>query len=529
VDRLAELLGYLPLALEQAAAYIGAPGTSCTYREYIGRSQTNRKHFLSLQQSRGSTGYPWSVYATWRTTIDCLPVGSRAILRMAAFMASTPIPQALWEKSASMVEAQAREIGPLPDDRPPLEIQIPEWIAALARYSMVQPHGSVEDPSFSVHGLVQAVEADSIAKDEVPSWIEKTRDSLIAYAPDETAENPKTWPVWDMLRPHAEALVSLAKDDERAKPQLALLISLGQLYFGKGLYPKCLLVDEMALDLASRTHGPENASFASRLLALGETLRVMGRYSEAEAAFRKSLAISEMLDGPRSLSVASDLNYVAIAVEDQGRESEAEELLRRALAIYESEPDADKVDFAKVLNNLGMLLSHRRSLDEAERMCRKALSLNEEMLGNEHPLTLAALNNVARVLEYKGNYAAAEPLHRHALEVRERVLGPEHPHTRFSVGNLASLLSRTNRPDDAEPLFRRALAIAVKAYGPDHESVATDLNNLASFLENSNRIDEAEALYRRALAIDEKAFGPDHPYAAIALNNLARLLQCRCR
>ncbi len=524
VDRLAELLGYLPLALEQAAAYIGAPGTSCSYCEYIRRFETAQKHFLSQQQSRGSTEYPASVYATWRTTIDYLPAGSRAILRMAAFMAPTPIPQALWVKSASIVEALAREIGPLPDDRPPVDIQIPEWIADLARYSMVQTRISGGDSTLTVHGLVQAVERHSIAHDAVPIWILMTRASLIAYVPYETAEDPKTWPVWDVLRPHAEALVNLAKADQRVEPDLKLLVGLSQLYYGKALYPQALLADELAQEVAERRGGAESADFAYWLLSRGENLRVMGRYSDAEAAFRKSLAIREKLDGPKSLSVASELNYLALAVGAQGREGEAEQLLRRALAIYESEPNADKHDFGKLLNNLASCLYQKGALDEAERMCRRALSLLEEVLGSEHPHTLIALADVAHVLTRKGDYAAAEPLFRRALEGTERVLGPEHPHTLLKIADVASLLDKRGDYAAAEPLYRRALEARERVLGPEHPDTLTSVNNLASVLESKGDYAAAEPLYRRALEAGVRVLGAEHPDTLTSVNNLAGLL-----
>src|ERR1035438_10291971 len=97
------------------------------------------------------------------------------------------------------------------------------------------------------------------------------------------------------------------------------MIGLGQLYYGKGLYAENLAIDEAALGVAERVDGAESATFASRQLAYGETLRVLGRYPEAEAAFRKCLATNERLHGFESVAVASVLNYVAIAVGQQGR------------------------------------------------------------------------------------------------------------------------------------------------------------------------------------------------------------------
>jgi len=568
VDRVAELLGYLPLALEQAAAYIGAPGTGCTYREYIGRSQVNRKHFLSLHQSSGSTEYPWSVYATWRTTIDCLPVGSRAILRMAALMAPTPIPQALWEKSAPIVEAQAQEIGRLPDDRPPLDIQIPEWIAALERYSMVQAHGSVEDRAFSVHGLVQAVEADSITKDAVPKWIEKTRESLIAYAPDETAENPKTWPIWDGLRPHAERLVDLALTNERVEPSLLLMGSLGSLYYGKGLYDLDLRMEEKALEIARRILPPDSADLGHHLISYGECLHQLGRLAEAETAFRESLAINERLKGKDSLEFAEALNYVAIVIGHQGRVQESTILQRQILAIYaEHEQECSKHALVKSLSNLGGILLHSGAIDEAESLLLKSHELAQKHLGTEHPHTLMTLEwtgslsvkkgemtlaisrfrqaaagfakvlgqhhcealrsavCLATVLILAGELTEAESLLGQLLQVSERVLGFEHPYSIMAVSGLGRLLYAKRNYTAAEPLFVRALEASERVLGPEHPDTLARVKDLADLLKAEGDLAGAEPLFGRVLNSKEKNGLTEQPQFAIELNNHALLLR----
>jgi hypothetical protein len=76
-DEVAQTLGYLPLALEQAAAYV-AQQTGFTFRDYLRLYRQNEKAFLD-RKAEGATNYPDSVYLTWRTTIDKLPEGARTI------------------------------------------------------------------------------------------------------------------------------------------------------------------------------------------------------------------------------------------------------------------------------------------------------------------------------------------------------------------------------------------------------------------------------------------------------------------
>ena len=131
---------------------------------------------------------------------------------------------------------------------------VADSLAELARYSLI----TRAEGDFSIHRMEQLVMRSRVAIDRTPKWIEGIRAVLCKYAPEETAENPKTWPVWDLLRPHAEVLVALAKNDSRVKADFRLLELMRQLYFGKALYKESLAVVEFAVQVAEQLHGPDS-------------------------------------------------------------------------------------------------------------------------------------------------------------------------------------------------------------------------------------------------------------------------------
>ena len=71
-DAVAQKLEYLPLALEQAAAYVAEQPQGFGFAKYLELYRTNERELLS-SHTPGATDYPASVYLTWRTTIDRLP------------------------------------------------------------------------------------------------------------------------------------------------------------------------------------------------------------------------------------------------------------------------------------------------------------------------------------------------------------------------------------------------------------------------------------------------------------------------
>jgi hypothetical protein len=82
-DDLASELGYLPLALEQAAAYIALPGAGLDFAGYL-RLYRKAAAELLARGALGSTEYPDPVITTWQATVAKLSPESRAVLRLCA-------------------------------------------------------------------------------------------------------------------------------------------------------------------------------------------------------------------------------------------------------------------------------------------------------------------------------------------------------------------------------------------------------------------------------------------------------------
>ncbi|MBI5605948.1 MAG: TIR domain-containing protein [Deltaproteobacteria bacterium] len=297
-DELAGKLGYLPLALEQAAAYIEiqnkGQGQGFGYRKYLTlyeKAENERR--LLAKGTKGATEYPDAVFNTWRTTIDQLPPGSRAILRLTSFMAPTPIPFAMVLHGASIVAEQARLSGD--DNIPePDEIELREWKEALIRYSMIRPEAL---EGFSVHGLVQAVERHQITssiKDEV---IDKSTALLTTFAPYPAFEF-ENWPAWEVLFPHAEALWSHQNMRPNERLNSKLLVGLYGCLHARARYNEAIPFVRFLLAMNEQQSGPDHPATAQSLNNLAVLLQSKGDYDGAETLFRRALAIKERTMDP---------------------------------------------------------------------------------------------------------------------------------------------------------------------------------------------------------------------------------------
>lgn len=501
----AQELGRLALALEQAGAYIAHH--RLTFAAYLAEWRTQRERVIAWFDER-IMHYPSSVAVTWQTSIDGLTSEARRLLDRLAWLAPEPIPESLLDVAAGGDGSERANLY--------------EALAKLETYSLVTR--SADEPTFSVHRLVQEVTRLRLnANDGNEALMDALRWINSAFIGD--AQDVRSWTTLDPLASHAGAIVQHADRAQIAEPTSRLLNDLGVLLYAKGLHRMAEPLYRRGLQIDEVNYGAHHPLVAERLNNLAELLRTTNRFAEAEPLYWRALKIDEASYGADHPATATKLSNLALLLQETNRHAEAEPLLRRALNIDEASYGPDHPIVANSLNSLASLLEATNRVAEAEPLYRRALVITETSYGSHHPAFANKLNNLALLLVKTNRLAEAEPLYRHALEIDQESYGSDHPITATDLNNLAQLFHKTSRVAEAEPLYRRALKIDETTYGPDHPRVASRLNNLATLFEETNRLAEAESLYRRALEIDEMSYGPDHPDVARDLNNLAGLLR----
>jgi Tfp pilus assembly protein PilF len=452
-DALAKKLEYLPLALEQAAAYVGAQPPGWGFAQYLRLYEANERTFL-LKKTPGATEYPDSVYLTWRATIDKLPQGARAILRMHAFLASTPTPVAMFVRGVDWIAKEARLIAeetskPVDGDIEGAgELAVREWVPVLAKYSMAQLQ---PNDSFSVHGLVHAVEWHALAEKRAGA-LERTTELFLAYA-ERPSWEPASRRMWDVLLPHA--------------------VRLNEIYENLGLPQSIHLLDH-----------------------IWRAFHARGDYRAAIPPSEKCLLLRELKSGPDHSDTLTSISDLAFLMQANGDYVAAEPLCWRALEARDRVLGPDDPDTLESVNNLAALLDSKGDYGAAEPLYRRALEARERVLGPEHPNTLNSLNNLGALMYSEGDYAAAEPLFRHALEARERVLGAEHPDTLTTLRLLADLLAETDRPQDSAVLRKAYIA---RMAAKEESAPPLELRQLAFECYQDGDYTHAEQLLRRVL------------------------------
>jgi hypothetical protein len=280
----AEAVGGLPLALEQAAAYIQATGDSLA--GYLAGFRRRRADLLA----RGDPeGYPGTVATAWALAFGQLaetaPVAA-GLLRLLACCAPEAVPLGLLLRSRTGLADQlpakvALVLVPLLDD----ELAVKDAVAALRRYSLVRPAG---DRAVSVHRLVQAVTTDQMPPELAKAW-RRAAAALVEAALPEDPRQPDTWLVYAALLPHAQAALPA---DSHAMSRIASYLGYSGGYAAAREFSRGLLDERV------RVLGPEHPDTLTTRNDLAWWTGEAGDAAGARDQYAALLPIAEQMLGP---------------------------------------------------------------------------------------------------------------------------------------------------------------------------------------------------------------------------------------
>jgi hypothetical protein len=194
---LAEETGFLPLALEQAGAYMEETGLSLS--DYLIRFKKHRK--TALERGKPAD-YADTVATTWEISFQTVKERSPAsvdLLNLCAFLAPDDIPKSQFLGEKDFPEPLASSTTD--------EFAFDEIVAELRRYSLISGTGD----KFSVHQLVQAVTRDRLTEDEQKKWSPvsvRLLNSAFQFGQDDV----KSWENCASLLPHALASARFAEE-----------------------------------------------------------------------------------------------------------------------------------------------------------------------------------------------------------------------------------------------------------------------------------------------------------------------------
>ncbi|MDP6637214.1 MAG: FxSxx-COOH system tetratricopeptide repeat protein [Phycisphaerae bacterium] len=454
-ERLAEMLGRLPLALEQAGAYIES--TACSIDDYIEFFQQNREALLARRSVNAE--YPESVATTWEISFAKLSETAADLLNLCAFLAPDNIP-------LEMLTAGADELPESLASVVSNKMALRQCIAELLGFSLVESTAE----AISIHRMVQAVVRDKLKGDRRKAIAASAVEAINAQFPFDADTDPDCWETCRTLLPHALAAAEHAEAADTS-PE-----ATGRLLNQMGIY-----------------------------------LKTRAEFLQAKGCYERALRIIETQLEEDHPNVAALINNLGGVLRDLGDPEGAKRCFERALKIFEAQPGEDHPNVATLVNNLGRALQDLGDPEEAKKCFERALKIDEAAYEADHPNVAVRVNNLGLVLQDLGDPEGAKKCYERALRIDEAAYGADHPNVAIRVNNLGTVLQDLGDPEGAKKCYKRALKIDEAAYGADHPAIARDVNNLGGVLFDQGDIHGALEHAERALRIREARLGPDHP------------------
>jgi tetratricopeptide (TPR) repeat protein len=535
--QLAGELGFLPLALAQAAAVIAAQRLG--YPAYLARLRA-----LPVgDYLKPVTGEPYphgaaeAIVLALGAVADGDPSGlRRGLVNMIALLSAAGVSRAL------LYAAGQAGMFQRPGDRTLAEPEkIDEALGLLANTSLLT--FSRDDSTVSVHRLTMRVAVERQAQEgslaglgvavaELLSVVSQSltepwqnppaaRDAvqqivalyerLAPYLGDEDAAlterllEQRAWAVWclnELRDSFAQAIEYgqlLVADSERTLGDdhpgtLAARNNLAFAYRAAGRFDEAISLLERTVTDNERILGDDHPGTLTSRNNLAFTYRDAGRLDEAIPLLERTLTGGERVLGETHPSTLTSRGNLAIAYRDAGRLDEAIPLFERTHADFGRVLGETHPSTLTARGNLATAYRVAGRLDEAIPLLERTLTDREQILGETHPDTLTSRNNLAIAYRVAGRLSEAITMYEHTLADRERILGKTHPDTLISRNNLAFAYQTAGRLDEAIPLFERTFVDFKRILGENHPNTLTARDNLAVVYQKAGRPDEAEAL-----------------------------------
>lgn len=511
---LIEELGYIPLAISHAAAFMRENEIGLLdYLELYRDGEEERVELLGGDQALDegdASDLPTPVLTTWQISFNYLKKDASAdplapsLLSVMSFMDRQEIPKsllALFDKKGS-------------------KVRVTKAIGSLKTMSLISESNH---QTFSMHGLVQLSMRRWLKQEGQDHDFAKKALALLAEAfPDGSF---KTWKECSALAVHAESVLRLVTEADDLLDRIKLLNNVAIFQQHRGQYAAAQTKFEEVIALRTQIAGADDLETLKATDALVLILRKRGKFQDAADLAASILEKKEKRLGKEDLETLKTAQIVARLHGDRGSHRLAAEQNRSIWQARERILGSNHLDTLESLAYLVRELWELGTFSEAEKLARSVLASRAKILGEDDPATLEIAGTLGFILEVEGKYQEAEALKKKILDVRTIVLGEEHPDTGESLHDMGWILHQQGKYSEAGDYYDRALALKRKILGENHPSTLTTMCNIPVFLCDKGRYEKAEAAGRNIVRKFEEIQGLEHPETLDALGDFTVVLR----
>lgn len=499
---LAEEVGWLPLALAQAAALICSQRIS--YSALIGRLRALPvEHYL---KPRPGDGYPrgaaQAVLLSLHAAEEAEPL-ARPLVDLLAVLSPGGVRRTLLRNGPERVSTA----------------DIDTALGALADASLID--FSTDGQSVIMHRFTQRVVRDRLDHDMM---LPQTLSHAATLLKEVEVSIDRAWRergTADHLILQVDAIWEVATTHLPAQPdqEWADLINalVGLRYWTArhlretGEVTRATPTGWATLVLAEEVLPLDHSLTPVIRNELAQACRAAGRLDDAIALLEKNTSVRERLLGQDHPQTLNSRHNLANTWRANGRIDDAIALHERNLADRERVLGPDHPDTLMSRNDLAWALREAGHLDRAIDLFTRTLLTRERTLPADHPKIFLSRNNLANSYLDAGRVPEAVRLLADTLKHREQLLGIDHPKTLLSRTSLARAYLKADRLPEAIALFENVAAYRERLHGHDHPESISSRSVLGNAYHAAGRLEEATDLLERTLADRERILGRHQP------------------
>ncbi|WP_308406582.1 tetratricopeptide repeat protein [Streptomyces sp. AC555_RSS877] len=523
---LAEALGYLPLALGHAAAYMLRENATCSAYLHQFTDRAARLDEL-LPRWADTEGYGRHITTTLLLALDATdrdPHGplARATLHITALLDPAGHPTSLWHTPAlTTYLAQHQPTAPPRRKRwlrrhttQPTPVTSGDAEAALRlldRYGLITYDTSA--------GNYRAVRIHALTARAVRETTFQDQQSAVAAAAAAANALYYIWPDLDqtqrelagVLRANTDSLTAHAQDHLWTPDSHPVLRLAGMSLLNANLHSAATAYWGDMVAECERLLGEDHPDTLIARGNLASSYWQAGRISEAIDLLERVVADNERLLGEDHPDTLIDRSNLAVFYGQTGRTGEAIAIKERVVAERERLLGEDHPDTLIARGNLAASYRQAGRIGEAIDLLERVVAERERLLGEDHPDTLVDRSNLAASFRQAGRTGEAIVIEERVVADHERLLGKDHPNTLIARALLAASYGQAGRTGEAIVIEERVVADRARLLGEDHPDTLMARGNLAASYRQAGRIGEAIDLLERVVAERERLLGEDHP------------------
>ncbi|HWS82721.1 MAG TPA: tetratricopeptide repeat protein, partial [Ktedonobacteraceae bacterium] len=467
--RLAEAVGYLPLALELAGKLVLLRSQKKSWRLEdlcIELEHTGANNALQLT---GQTGLD----ATFSLSYNALDRKLQKVFRILGIFAAIPV-------GASHIASVLGQLSSMPLKRSLQKLLSPfnNYTSLPRIFEMIPFNHSVDEDQLES-------ELDELVQRSLLRW-------------DEREEAETRYNLHPLLRDYAIRLLEqegevAAAGTAHTEHYLAYAHSYRH-SSDTGYAP--LEMERINILLAmDRAYQAQHWDQVRRFMkALDKHLDTYGYWHEQRIRLEQAIDAAKMLGNQNDAAVFS--GNLAILAMNAGDTARARQEFKNRLSFFQQ--THSWADASVAAHYLGLMDQTRGDYEDAERRYKQSLDFAKKA-GLESRVIIET-KNLAQLAQLRGRDEEAEELYHKCLNIARQ--GENYKEIADALANLALFAQGQGKDADAERFYQQGLEYLEQV--DDEEDVSDILNSLAAFLENEKKYIEAEQLYQRSKSISEK-------------------------